>query len=157
LRKPYNILFIGLTGVCFVKKNHDGFTVMETMMVIIILCLLAACYIPKYLISDRDKRIHAVKSLAERIQMGSNIVHDAAIAKGSKNNINFSNKNIMLGPNKYPTSDVNGIHKLLDNISDFKFSAGTYTKIDAPTEARCSIAYEPLSSPPIIKVDYSGC
>jgi MSHA pilin protein MshA len=64
------------------KKQQPGFTIMELIVVIIVLGILSAFVIPKYMAVDKQARIAVVKAFYGSITAASEMAHGICLAKG---------------------------------------------------------------------------
>lgn len=65
------------------KKNNKGFTLIELVMVIVILAILAAVAIPRFIDFKTDARLSAVKGIGGAISGAANILHSQYVLKGT--------------------------------------------------------------------------
>lgn len=148
-------------------KKHEGFTLIELLLVIIILGILAAYAIPKYMSIDKEARISVTKGLQGSIKSAAEMVHALAVAKGSvaAGNIDIGQGvQVAVVAGGYPDGTAAGIGATISDITGFTATAGTntitYKKDGATDPANCSVAYKaPASStvPPTIDILTSGC
>jgi MSHA pilin protein MshA len=63
-------------------KKQSGFTIMELIVVIIVLGILSAFVIPKYMAVDKQARIAVVQAFYGSIMAASEMAHGICLAKG---------------------------------------------------------------------------
>jgi MSHA pilin protein MshA len=63
------------------NKNR-GFTLIELIIVIVILGILAAYAVPKYMAIDRDARVAVVRGLEGSLRAATDMCHAVANARG---------------------------------------------------------------------------
>jgi len=138
------------------NNKQKGFTLIELIIVIIILGILAAFALPKYMALDKEARISVVKGLDGSIRAAVRLVHGLAVARGQDctANINVLSETdggvVTVTPRCYPTADNNGINAALSDISGFTGTPSgtvmTYTKNGATDPDDCSVVYNSASA-----------
>lgn len=141
-------------------KSMKGFTLIELLIVIIILGILAAYAVPKYMNIDKQARISVVNALNGSIASAAEMVHAIAVASGTTNGVavNIGSSTVTTANGGYP--DVNGINTALSDSSGFTFNGGVFTKNGATTPATCSVTYTApanASATPGITASTAGC
>ena len=155
-------------------QNHrllqSGFTLIELIIVIVILGVLAATALPKFLNFKTDARIASLTNLAGTLRSTADMVHAKCLAKGCKPfqgeyvTLNGVTRAVWYGyPIENSRSDVWwGINDVV-NVSGLTYSFGQplayFSEPTAPDPTRCRVtyAYQESDTPPIITVDTSGC
>jgi MSHA pilin protein MshA len=88
-----------------IKTQQRGFTLIELVVVIVILGILAAFAVPRFMGMEGDARAAVVKNLGGSLRASSTMGHAKCLAQGCANNsvIPFENTNITI-VNSYPNS-----------------------------------------------------
>lgn len=147
-------------------KKQNGFTLMELIIVIVVLGILSAFVIPKYMSLDVEARTSTIKGLNGSIQAAAEMVHGIALAKGYKTAgikdlgtgliVNITSKS-------YPTASSDGISSALASTSGFAANTSIANTIrydaDGGTTPNCSVAYSitDTANSPTITPTTSGC
>ncbi|MEW6445645.1 MAG: pilin [Pseudomonadota bacterium] len=150
------------------RIGQQGFTLIELVIVIVILGILAAIAIPKFISLQREARIAAVDGFYNALKSGSNIVYAKAAANG---NADVANVNIDLDGDAvtdlvadygYPEADTPDLQALFDDLSgrhNFADGGNTVT-MTFDGVPNCGVSYTaPLAAGqrPAITRTTTGC
>jgi MSHA pilin protein MshA len=167
-------------------SKQKGFTLIELVVVIVILGILAATAVPKFVDITSDARESVMRGLQGNINSAVNLVHAKALIQGGNlDTVSIGNVDYILAFG-YPVvgdGTGNGIDKLvaLDNDSEIVFdvfqavaddpdgAGGTvdgtgerfgFVHSTAPNPAECSLFYTDAANAetaPVITSNFNGC
>ena len=130
------------------NNKQKGFTLIELIIVIIILGILAAFAIPKYMELDKEARISTVKGLDGAIRAAAEMVRGVAVAKEiTGTSVNIGTSNVLINAtSRYPIANNNlGITAALSDTSGFADTypggVATFTKNGASDPDTCYVTY----------------
>lgn len=148
------------------KITNQGFTLIELVMVIVILGILAAAAIPKFVDLSSEARISGVKALAGSVSTGAMLARSKAIIDGvdvSSGGVvahdldsDGTPESLIFG---YPNS--NNAHTMtwiVDDIGDFTYNSGDPGTYELDTN--CLVQYQnapDANNGPSITTVTSGC
>jgi len=148
-------------------RSQSGFTLIELVVVIVILGILAAFAVPKFMGLEKQARAASVSALEGTLRSASAMAYGIALATGQAGatgtiTVNGTNVAVAFG---YPTAA--SIGTLVDPsvinataANKFKNTAGVFTLNGSTTPASCSVTFTAAAnanSPPTIATQTGGC
>jgi MSHA pilin protein MshA len=89
------------------RPNQRGFTLIELVVVILVLGVLAAFAVPRFMGIDTQARITSVNSLAGTLRSAAAMAHSVYLARGSVSPLTIDGQSISF-TNGYPTAATMG-------------------------------------------------
>jgi len=132
------------------RNTQSGFTLIELVVVIVILGILAATALPRFVGLQGDARQATMNAMLGSVRSASALAHSAALARGVTNGqVAMEGTNIDI-INGYPTADATGIVAAAQlDATVLTMSAGgalatsviTLDLTSAATPSTCRISY----------------
>ena len=149
------------------RTPQGGFTLIELVVVIVILGILAAFAIPRFVNISTQARAAAVQGVAGSLRSGAALAHGLALASGqtgATGSITMEGTTIALVYG-YPKGDATGITLTLNDPTSYTadYPSGTtarFTSTNAPAAvATCSATYTEATAttPGTVTLSVTNC
>lgn len=151
------------------KQNQKGFTLIELIMVIVILGILAATALPKFINLGGDARKSVITALEGSMRSANSLIYAKAAAAGLQSTASSATPAPAVSINGTSVSlnygyalNATELAKALDlsPATDFTVASGSITHAKAGTPASCGVTYTAASSstaPPGYTLAVSNC
>jgi MSHA pilin protein MshA len=147
------------------SKKQAGFTLIELIIVIIILAILVAFAIPKYMSLDTTARTNVVYGMQGALRSAAAMVRVVAKANGAPGGIvtidTSTGANVTVNTTTYyPVASAAGIVAALESTAGFTITGATIFQLNtAPggVTNTCAVSYDPSVSPPNVIATVTGC
>jgi MSHA pilin protein MshA len=128
------------------SSRQRGFTLIELVVVIVILGILAAFAVPRFMGLEGQARVASVNALAGSLRSSAAMTHGMWMATGSGANITIEGGQVLPMTFGYPT--LGSIDDTVQDLSGFNYDAATgrFTPIGVRNAARCFVQYVPAAA-----------
>ena len=151
------------------KKQQSGFTLIELIMVIVVLGILSAFALPKFVSLGADARAATVQAAYASIKSVSAMTHASLLAKNTPAGASVVVEGGTVAmANGYPTEAAVAAAAGLDVVSDFvavtPADGVAYKAKGATSDSECTVTYiapdpagTPATTAPTISINVGNC
>lgn len=157
---PTDVIQLGILMVS--NKKQQGFTLIELVFVIVILGILAAFAVPRFVDLTSEARAAAIQGVGGSVQSAAALTHAQALVQNVTNGTIQVEGTSVTMVNGYPAGSTDGIVAALQSLNGYGVAVSGTTVTITPSGfsgSNCEVAYTQAAanSAPGITIDTNGC